>query len=113
MNMEGYQLEWVLNHLGHTKKAHTEHYRQMSSVIERVNVGKQMLIHDLNLTSKFAGESEMPKTHPSMHHCKTLRMTNSRFATWVRQYQHPVLFINFIHLLHVGIIAHWADTNLE
>lgn len=56
MNMEGYQLEWVLKHLGHSHRVHFEHYRQLSSYIERVHIGKLMLIQDMNAMQKYAGQ---------------------------------------------------------
>ncbi|XP_033751889.1 uncharacterized protein LOC117335804 [Pecten maximus] len=56
MNLEKHQLEWVYNHLGHTKKVHREHYRQMSGLVERTQISKLLLVQDLNLTSKFQGK---------------------------------------------------------
>ncbi|OWF47136.1 hypothetical protein KP79_PYT07144 [Mizuhopecten yessoensis] len=56
MNLDKNQLEWVYSHLGHTKKVHKEHYRQLSGLVEKTQVSKILLIQDLNLTSKFRGQ---------------------------------------------------------
>lgn len=49
-------MEWMYNHLGHTKGVHKEHYSQMSGPIERTQISKVLLIQDMNLTSKFKGK---------------------------------------------------------
>ena len=56
MNLDRYQMEWVYNHLGHTKMVHKEHYRQMSGLLERTQVSKLLLVQDLNLVSRFKGK---------------------------------------------------------
>ena len=56
MNLDGYQLDWVCNHLGHTKQVHQEHYRQMSGLVERACISKLLMIQDMNLASKFQGK---------------------------------------------------------
>ncbi|XP_071149520.1 uncharacterized protein [Mytilus edulis] len=56
LNLDKYQLDWVCNHLGHTRSVHKEHYRQMSGLLERTQISKLLLIQDLNLTSKFKGK---------------------------------------------------------
>ena len=56
LDMDGNQLQWLCNHLGHTKRIHLEHYRQMSGFLERTEVAKVFLIQDLGLTKKFAGK---------------------------------------------------------
>ena len=56
MNLDKSQMEWVYNHLGHTKHVHKEHYRQMSGLLERTQVSKLLLVQDLNLTMRFKGQ---------------------------------------------------------
>ncbi|XP_052085092.1 uncharacterized protein LOC127722235 [Mytilus californianus] len=57
LDLKENQLTWLCNHLGHTKKVHLEHYRQMSGFIERVEISKILLIQDMNLTEKFKGKT--------------------------------------------------------
>ncbi len=56
MNLTDSQLEWLCDHLGHTKKVHLKHYRQMSGLIERTQIAKLMLMQDLNLTKHSIGK---------------------------------------------------------
>jgi hypothetical protein len=56
LNLNKNEMDWVYQHLGHTKAVHKEHYRQMSSLLERTQVSKMLLIQDLNLMSKFKGK---------------------------------------------------------
>jgi len=56
LHLNDHQLHWVCDHLGHTKKVHLQHYRNMSGFIERSQVAKLMLVHDLNLTGEFKGK---------------------------------------------------------
>lgn len=46
----------MCRHLGHTTKVHLTHYRTMSSYLERVNVGKILLMQDLNIQAQFSGK---------------------------------------------------------
>lgn len=55
-NLDKHQMDWVYNHLGHTKSVHKQHYRQMSALVERTQISKLFLIQDLNLTTKFKGK---------------------------------------------------------
>jgi len=57
MNLSKNELEWVCKHLGHTQGVHKTAYQQMSDVIEKVYISKLMLIQDLNLTTKYRGQS--------------------------------------------------------
>ena len=57
MDLNNNQLDWLCNHLGHTKRIHLEHYRQMSGLLERTQVAKIFLIQDMNLSQKFQGKS--------------------------------------------------------
>ncbi|XP_014676676.1 PREDICTED: uncharacterized protein LOC106816566, partial [Priapulus caudatus] len=57
LNMTEAQLQWVCDHLGHTKEVHLQHYRQMSGFLERVHISKLLLMQDMNLTGKYAGKS--------------------------------------------------------
>ncbi|XP_033759137.1 glutamic acid-rich protein-like [Pecten maximus] len=56
LNLDKYQMDWILNHLGHTRAVHKEHYRQMSGLLERTQVSKMLLVQDMNLMSKFKGK---------------------------------------------------------
>ncbi|XP_060571742.1 uncharacterized protein LOC132729920 isoform X2 [Ruditapes philippinarum] len=56
MNLAPNELQQVCRHLGHTTKVHLNHYRTMSPYIERVNIGKILLMQDLNLQSNFVGK---------------------------------------------------------
>lgn len=56
MNLDGNQLDWLTDHLGHLTKVHKEHYRQMSGFIERVHITKMMLIQDQGLIGEYAGK---------------------------------------------------------
>ncbi|KAK6191611.1 hypothetical protein SNE40_003255 [Patella caerulea] len=47
---------WLVNHLGHSMDIHKIHYRQTSSAIERIDIAKMMLIHECNLSGKYAGQ---------------------------------------------------------
>lgn len=57
MNLSDSQLQWACDHLGHTKAVHLNHYRQLSGYLERVQIGKLMIVHDLNLTGKLKGKT--------------------------------------------------------
>ena len=50
-------MNYMLKHLDHTGKVHELHYKQMLSFVEKVKVGKVLLMQDLNLQSKFVGKS--------------------------------------------------------
>ena len=46
----------MYRHLGHTESVHLQHYRSMSGFIERVHIGKVLLMQDLNVSSRFVGK---------------------------------------------------------
>ena len=50
------QLDWVCRHMGNTREVHLQHYRTMSGFIERVQIGKLLLMQDLNIQNKFTGK---------------------------------------------------------
>jgi hypothetical protein len=54
LSLKDSELNWVCDHLGHTKKVHLQHYHQLSGVVE---VAKLMMIQDMNLSDKFKGKS--------------------------------------------------------
>ncbi|XP_033737472.1 titin homolog [Pecten maximus] len=56
IDMKEHELEWLCGHLGHTANIHKLHYRATSGFIERVNIGKLMLLQDLNVAGQFAGK---------------------------------------------------------
>lgn len=51
--MKEHELKYVTQHLGHTVKVHESHYRALSGSIERIEVGKLMMIAENNLTHRF------------------------------------------------------------
>ena len=53
LNLDDYQVEWVCKHLGHTQDVHKLYYKQTSGAIERIQIGKLMLLQDLNLVGQF------------------------------------------------------------
>ena len=57
LNLSNNQLDWVCRHLGHNKSVHLQHYRCTSPFLERVQIGKILLMQDLNIQSKFVGKS--------------------------------------------------------
>ena len=56
MNLSSNEMEQICRHLGHTAKVHLTHYRTMSPYIERVKLGKILLMQDLNIQSRFVGK---------------------------------------------------------
>ena len=56
MDLSTTQLDWVCRHLGHTKQVHLENYWQMSPFLERVQVGKLLLMQDLNVHGNYVGK---------------------------------------------------------
>ncbi|XP_033729959.1 uncharacterized protein LOC117319235 [Pecten maximus] len=56
IDMTEHELEWLCGHLGHTANIHKLHYRATSGFIKRVNIGKLMLLQDLNVAGQFAGK---------------------------------------------------------
>lgn len=57
MNLSDSQLQWACDHLGHTKAVHLNHYRQLSGYLERVQIAKLMIVHDMNLTGELKGKT--------------------------------------------------------
>ena len=43
----------VIDHMGHTWDVHRDFYRQYSSIIERLDVAKLLMIQDTNRVSEF------------------------------------------------------------
>ena len=54
--MDKFQVDWLCQHLGHTSDVHRIHYRQMSGLVERVEMTKLFLVQDNNLSHKFKGK---------------------------------------------------------
>ena len=54
--MSPHEIEWVCNHLGHTEAVHKTHYRATSSLVERIDVSKIILLQEKNLVGKYAGK---------------------------------------------------------
>jgi len=57
MNLNDSELQQMCRHLGHTTKVHLTHYRTMIPFVERVTLGKVLLMQDLNIQSKFVGKT--------------------------------------------------------
>jgi hypothetical protein len=57
MNLSASEMQQMCRHLGHTQRVHLTHYRAMSPYIERVTLGKILLMQDLNIQAKFVGKS--------------------------------------------------------
>lgn len=55
LNLADHQVDWLAQHLGHKVNIHKEHYRQVSGLIERVQIAKLLMIQDQDLSSKFKG----------------------------------------------------------
>ena len=53
MGLKDHQIQWICNHLGHTEAVHKTHYRHTLEGIERIELGKLILLQDKNLISKF------------------------------------------------------------
>lgn len=70
MDLDSHQLEWVTEHLGHSMQIHKLHYRQTSTIIERAQIAKLLLLQDSGRTEElrnkrledvsFSGEILMP-----------------------------------------------------
>lgn len=56
LSLDDTQLDWVYRHLGHTQSVHKQHYRSMSGFIERVHIGKILLMQDMNVVKRFVGK---------------------------------------------------------
>lgn len=56
LNMDKYQVDWLCEHMGHTADVHKIHYRQMSGLVERVQMTKLFLVQDNNLSQRFKGK---------------------------------------------------------
>lgn len=55
VGLEQHQVQWVCSHLGHTLDVHKTYYQRTVGGIERIQLGKLLLIQDQNLVSKFSG----------------------------------------------------------
>ena len=53
--MKDHEVEWLCKHMGHTVSIHKLHYKAMSGYIERINIGKLMMMQDLNVAGTFVG----------------------------------------------------------
>ena len=56
LGLKEHEKHWLTKHLGHTAQTHDLHYKSMSSYIERVNLGKLMMLQDYNAAHKFQGK---------------------------------------------------------
>ena len=54
--MDAHELEYVSKHLGHTMNVDENDYKSASGSIERIQVGKLMLIAERNLISQCRGQ---------------------------------------------------------
>jgi len=57
LDLDEYQMAWVLNHLGHTLDVHKIHYRATSDIIERTEIAKILLMQDHGQLNRFVNKS--------------------------------------------------------
>lgn len=67
MGLKEHELQWLTRHLGHTQKVHLSHYRQMSGLIERLEIAKLMLLQEKNNVARFAGMQLADISFEGMH----------------------------------------------
>ena len=53
LSLTEFQFQHVLKHLGHTRKVHLENYRIDAPVIERIELGKILMMQDRNVQNEF------------------------------------------------------------
>jgi hypothetical protein len=53
MALSATDMNQVLNHLGHTFDVHRDYYRHYSTIGERLDIAKLLLIQDLNRVDEF------------------------------------------------------------
>lgn len=53
MSLTEFQFQHVLKHLGHSRKVHLENYRIDAPIIERVELGKILMMQDRNVQNEF------------------------------------------------------------
>ena len=57
IGLQDHEMKWLCQHLGHTQKVHSTHYRATSGMIERIEISKLMLMQEMNRVAKFAGKN--------------------------------------------------------
>ncbi len=50
------RVQLLYDHLSHSKAVHLQHYRQMSGFIEKVKIGKIMMVQEMNLVGEMRGK---------------------------------------------------------
>ena len=53
MSLTEFKFQHVLKHMGHTRKVHLENYRVDAPVIERIELGKILMMQDRNVQNEF------------------------------------------------------------
>ncbi|XP_060584452.1 uncharacterized protein LOC132740548 isoform X2 [Ruditapes philippinarum] len=56
LDLKENQMQWVLNHLGHTMDVHKIHYRATSDIIERTQIAKILLLQDQGRVGEFRNQ---------------------------------------------------------
>ena len=80
--MKPHEVEWLCKHLGHTADIHKIHYRNTSSYIERVNLGKLFLIQDNNACAKFAGKDLSAVNIEGLYYLICICIKTSNYKFW-------------------------------
>lgn len=57
LDLKPNQMQWVLDHLGHTLDVHKIHYRFTSNELERTQVAKILLLQDYGKVGSFVNKS--------------------------------------------------------
>lgn len=68
MNLSDSQMQWACHHLGHTKAVHLNHYRQLSGYLERVQIGKLVIVLTGKLKGKTLADKELNGKIQSLVH---------------------------------------------
>lgn len=55
LSLTEFQFQHVLKHMGHTRKVHLENYRLSAPSVERLELGKILLMQDRNVQNMFLG----------------------------------------------------------
>ena len=53
MSLKDHQIQWICNHLGYTEEIHKTYYPHTLEGVEKIELGKLLLLQDRNLISKF------------------------------------------------------------
>ena len=57
LDLSPHQMNWVLNHLGHTLDVHKIYYRATSDITQRAHIAKILLMQDHGQIQKFVNST--------------------------------------------------------